>query len=423
MSSRLQGTNRRHVAEALGLPRVAGNEALVVALWVDSFGTGLYLPMSLLYFTVVAGLPLVGVGEALSLATAVSLPLPGLVGWSVDRIGARRVVILAEVLQGVGFAAYLGVRTLPTLFGAALAVTVGQRLFWSSIFTLVTDTAERDERDRWYGLAGMAQSAGIGLGTLVTGGLLAIGGKLAYRMAVVGDVASFAVAALVLAWRVREPAASMARQALRSSRRATAATVWRDGRFLWLMGIETVLALCATMLSVALPVYVVRSLDAPRWVLGPLLALNTAVLAVGQGVVVRASTGRRRTRALALAAALWAVWAGGLAGIVPLRGGLLLVALFGLTLVYSLAEVIHAPLSNSLAAGLAPPAARGRYLGSFQYSYAMANTLAPVLFTGLFALEVQLPWELLVGLALLAGCGLLALERHLPPAALTGGAA
>ena len=115
--------------QRLGLPGLSGSVPLLVVLLVDALGTGLFAPFSLLYFHEVAGLPLPAIGLALSVATAAALPVAPITGFMVDRFGARRVVICAQLLQGVGVIAYLFVASVPALVPAALLVGVGQRVF------------------------------------------------------------------------------------------------------------------------------------------------------------------------------------------------------------------------------------------------------------------------------------------------------
>src|SRR5690349_12515564 len=139
------------LARQLGLPRIRGSEGFLIAIFIDALGSGLFLPFSLLYFHEAAGLPLVMVGFALSLATIFTLPIAPLTGWLADRFGARYVVISSQLLQGAGFLGYLVVNNAPTLIVFALLTGIGQRMFWSAYFTLVADIAEPSERDRWYG--------------------------------------------------------------------------------------------------------------------------------------------------------------------------------------------------------------------------------------------------------------------------------
>ena len=147
------------LTERLGLPRLGGSLPVLVVLLVDALGTGLFAPFSLLYFHVVLGLPLPAVGLALSVATAATLPVAPLTGSLVDRFGARRVVILAQLSQGAGFIAYLFVGSVSALVPAALLVAVGQRVFWSALFTLLAEISVPGERDRWYGPAASSRGS------------------------------------------------------------------------------------------------------------------------------------------------------------------------------------------------------------------------------------------------------------------------
>jgi hypothetical protein len=47
------------------------------------------------------------------------------------------------------------------------------------------------------------------------------------------------------------------------------------------------------------------------------------------------------------------------------------------TALFTAAELTHAPIAMALATALSPPAARGRYLASFQYSFTVAGLVAP----------------------------------------------
>jgi MFS family permease len=94
--------------------------------------------------------------------------------------------------------------------------------------------------------------------------------------------------------------------------------------------------------------------------------------------------------------------------------GLLLPSLFTAACVYALAELIHDPTSNALAAEAGPDALRGRYLAIFQLSWSIANILAPGLFTLLFTVHPAFPWLVMAALILFASMTILWIEPHLP---------
>jgi MFS family permease len=396
----------------LGLSRLRGVEAVLVAIAVDALGTGLFAPFSLLYFHVVPRLDLPTVGVALSIAAGLGLPMSFAAGGLIDRFGARRAIIAAELLQGAGFLSYVAVRNPWQLVVAAVVATTGLRLFWPAYLTYLAELHEDGRQDRGYALSAVLQNAGFGAGGLVAGLVVQFGQTSGYQALVVADGLSFLVAAALFWWRAprpRPPAESQPRSGYR--------TVLGDRPFLGMTAANALFALCTVMLGVGLPVYATAGLHAQPWVVGAVFTLLTVTVIACQTLVVRRLESVRRTRALALAGLLWCAWSlllalGVVVPQVAVAGYLLVV-----TLVYSAAEQIHLPTSSGLAAVAGPATARGTYMAVFQLSFNVANLIGPAFFTLLFARHPVAPWLALAALAMLAGMATLALERRLPAAA------
>ena len=398
------------LAQRLGLSKLRGARSFVVATFIDFLGTGLFLPFSLLYFTRAVGLPLPAVGLALSIAMTMTLPLVPVTGLIVDRFGTKRVVLLAQFLQGAGFLGYLVVRNIPMLLGMALLTAIGQRLFWSTYFTLLAEIAAPHERDRWYGLGAATRNAGLGLGSLLAGVVVGANAILGYHLVVIADALSFFLAAGLLLFGVR--ASILQRSA--SPQRSGYRLILRDRAFLVLVAANVIFALCSLMLGIGVPVYVAGALRAPLWVIGAIMALSTALIAILQTVVVRLLEPYRRTRVLILTGWLWGAWCGllALAQLVP--RAFLISFLLIVTCVYALAELIHDPTSNTLAAEVGEACQRGRYLALFQLSWSLAGIIAPGLFALLYTLHPVLPWLGMVALILLASLTIYWIEPRLP---------
>lgn len=391
-----------------------GSRVLTLALVVDSVGNGLFLPLSLVYFVALTDVPLTEVGLLLSVANLLTLPVPIWAGSLADRIGPRPLVVAAQLLQAAGFLAYTVVREPVAILVAATAVSVGVRLFWSAIFPLITDVAEHSDaertKDAWFAVANIARTVGLAVGGLVAGAIVAAGSAGAYRGVAVVSAGSFVVAALLLATSVRAP-----HRRERNVRGAGGyAGLVRDRPFLALIAVNTAFALSSMMLAIALPTVVSRGLHGPAWFTAVVLAGNAVLTALLSAPLVRRLAGYRRTRALMIAAVLWTV-----AGIVmaPLGPGAPIVVALVLGLVavlFTLAEAIHAPLSTALAEAIAPVETRGRYLSTFQYSFAIASVIGPGFFGVLFDHGHALPWLALAVLDVVALGALLVLERRLP---------
>lgn len=391
-----------------------GAYSFFASIVIDSLGLGLYLPVSLLYFTKVAGISLATVGWCVSAAGLLTLPLPLVIGRYVERFGARVVVVLGSLMQGVAFVGYLFTRDAVPLLIFSLCAMIGTRLFWSSLFTLIADLAAPVERDKWYSLTSAARNIGIGLGSVVAAGLLAFGGTSVYHLVVAVNGITYLIAAGLVLWRVPNGEHHVPPAAGRTAGSAVAGP-FRDLPFLAFTALNTVFAICVTMLGVGVPVYLDSGLHAPGWVVGAISAVNITLLALVQTSASHLVRGFRRSRVIVAAAVLWAVWCGLMAGAFALPTGWALVTfLFVIMLAYCGAELLHGPASNAISAEASPPAARGRYLSIFQLSFAIANAVAPAFFAQAYELHPMAPWILLGSLCVVSGGGMLALERRLP---------
>jgi MFS family permease len=384
-----------------------------VALAIDAVGTGLYLPLSMVYFLAVTDLSEARVGLILTAATACSLLLPLLVGRIADRVGPRPVVIAGQLTQAAGFLLYLGASGPASLFLAALVESVGLRVYWSSVFTLIAEQGGGQAKEQWFARAGMIRAAGTGVGTVLAGVLLALASQQAYRGMVLANAVSFLVAAATVALFVRgarRPAGGPGGES-----RDGVGQLLRNRPYLALIGVNVLFTICTVFLAVAVPVYVIRGLRAPGWAVGVFLAITTAAVATCTAEVTRRV--RRRTSrggAMAWSGRVWAAWcaAAALAVLLP-RGPLLVGYLALVMLLWAVAEMMHGPASNALSADAAPEGMRGTYLAAFQYSFAMADMVTPALFGVLYAVDRVLPWLAVGCLALAASVAIRPLERRL----------
>jgi MFS family permease len=371
-----------------------GRAALLAALGIDMAGTGLFAPISLLYFQAVTDLSLPTIGLLISVATLASLPVPVVVGHLVDRYGPRGIVITAQVLQGIGFAAYVEAHGPVSVLVPSLIVAVGQRMFWCSVFTLVTELAPpgRAGQDRTFALFSMVQSAGVGAGSVIAG-LALSGGPHTYRPVVVINAASYLVSAATLVVVPR-----VARVATADKTPGGYRDLLRDRPYLGFIAINGIFNLVAVMVGTAVPVYVVEGLPAPPWLAGPLLAFNTILLATGQTVAVRLVRRLPRTLALALAGSFMVVWSLAMALAVKIPAALLIAYLPLAMAFFAAGELIMAPVANALASAAAPEHLRGRYLAVMQYGFAVALIIAPTFFTVLYTHSPALPFTVLAAI-------------------------
>jgi Na+/melibiose symporter-like transporter len=388
--------------------------ALLTALGVDNFGSGLFLPVVLLYVTRVVGLPLAVAGTVVAVGSVAGLAVPPVAGRLVDRAGPRRVVIAAELVQALGAVTYLAARGPAAVAAAAVLLAAGQQAFYSALFALIADVAGDGAKDHPYAVAGMVRSACFGLGGLATAGLLTLAGREAYRQAVIVDAVSFLLCALLLALLVRDPG-----RAGRPARTAGPgrARVLADHPFLVLIVATGLAVLPSDVFLSGMPVYLLTELRTPASLPGALLALLTGLNSVGATAALRVTRGLRRTTAMALGAGLYVLWCAASLAALAVPHGWRPAELMAATLLLAAAGLLFGSRANALAEAAAPGPVRGRYLAAFQYAFTIPGVLAPAV-VALFSVAVWLPWLLA---ALSAGLAVLVLgwlAGRLPAAAL-----
>lgn len=157
---------------------------LLLALAIDNSGSGLFLPLVLVYSVQVVGLSVGLAGTLLFLGTLIGLGAPLVVGTVVDRFGPRRVVIASQLIQAVGMTLYFlagaagsgagsGRGTAVALaVGGAVLVAAGTQTFYSSLFSLIAAVAGDGPKDGPFAHVDMIRSAAFGLGALLAAALL-----------------------------------------------------------------------------------------------------------------------------------------------------------------------------------------------------------------------------------------------------------
>ena len=378
---------------------------LMVALGIDNFGSGLFLPLPILYATRVAGLSLGLAGTVITAGTAIGLLVPPVAGRLADRFGPRAVVIAAQLLQAAGAATYFLAGDAVSVLLAALLLAAGQQAFFSSVFALIADTAGAEPTDRTFAQVGMVRSACFGLGGLVVGAGLSGAGTAGLRIAVAADSASFVVAALLLLRFLRVPH-------VRHERTPATVGVLRNRPYLALIATSMLIGLTVDFFMVGNPVYVLEILHGPAWLPGAMITVLTLVASVGGTTAVRLTRRLARTTSMAWGAALQAVWCLTSLAAGWLPSSWLPAFLLANVLVLATANLLAAR-ANALAEAAAPRELRGQYLAAFQYAFTAAGIAAPAV-VALFSMGAWVPWTVSAAAAACAAIGLPILARFLP---------
>lgn len=392
--------------ERLGFPPVGDHRRFVTALAIDAMGSGVFMPVSMLYFLVTTDLSLVQVGGAISLASLVALPAGPLIGSVVDRVGAKHVLLAGNVLQALGFAAYLVADSFVSLTLWTIVVTVGRTAFWGSFGNIVAAISRPGEREKWFGFLGALRNVGFAVGGLAAGAAITVGTESAYATVVVVNAASYAVAFVLLlsvpatASRAMPPSGAPS-GAPTGAEAGSWAVVLADRPYRVLFLGQLAYSTSMMALNFAMPVYATEVLGLAGWVTGAVFTINTVMVGFGQGLVVRGLTGRVRWRVLLAANATFALSYVVLLGASRLSVVLATVVVLVGSVVYTLGELLGGPVHGALSAEAAPEHLRGRYLSLIQLAWNGSGALAPVAVAWLLSHGEEPVWLAFVGVAAL----------------------
>lgn len=236
----------------LGFPQVGRHRPFVSALAIDALGSGIWMPLSLLYFLRQTDLTLVQLGVAMTVANLVVMPLVPVVGGLVDRLGPKRVMQAGNLLQAASFAVYPFAHSLVAVGVVVGVSTFGRTMFWGSNGPMVTQIAPPGERELWFGFVQALRNAGYGVGGLLASIALTVDTDAAYTAVVLANAASY-----LLAFALMTGVEGGERPGRPRGGRPTVGLgrVLADRGYRWLVAAIFLYALTEMTLNVTMPVY------------------------------------------------------------------------------------------------------------------------------------------------------------------------
>ncbi len=328
----------------------------------------------------------------LGLGSAVGQPLGGVLA---DRIGRRRTMVLGLLSSATTLLVLGAATSFVAVAVSALAYGLCLDLFRPAVQAAVADLVTDDDRPRAFALQFWAINLGFSVATPL-GGFLASRG---YWLLFVLDAAASVLFALLILRGVPE------------TRPVVTGAV---GRLRDVLSDRLMLGLVASVVAVStvyLQAFVTLPLVFGRDDLGPgsyglAIGLNGVLIIVLQPLLLGFLGARRRGPLLLAAMSLQGLGFGltAFADDVPMH-------LLAIT-VWTLGEVLQAGQLGALVAALAPEHLRGRYMGTFGFSFGAAAFLAPVLGTQVLSRAGEgALWGGSFLLCLASGAGLLLVAR------------
>lgn len=351
---------------------------LTLATLVNTFGNGLFMTTSALFFTRSVGLSVGQVGLGMTIAGGFGVAATVPAGHLADRWDPRKLFVVLALIEAAGMLSYSRVHSMATFLPAVCLVAVVDRASSTIRNTLIAVALPPDKRSSTRAYLRAVTNLGIGLGSAVAAIALQIDTRTAYLSLIILDAVTFALTAAVLA---RLPLIAKPEPVAHEdgARRLRALT---DAPYLTITVLNAVLTVQYGMLEVGVPLWVAGHTHAPRVTVSIVFLLNTAMIVFLQVRTTRRidtvlSAGRAAGRCgllLGLACLVYALASG-------TSAGLAIVILVVAGIVQTFGEMLAAAAGWTLSYDLAAPDAPGAYQGVFSGGFAAGQMLAPLVVT------------------------------------------
>jgi MFS family permease len=401
---------------------------------VSSLGSGLVLPLTLIYLHQVRGIALPLVGVLLAGSAALGLVAVPLAGVLIDRVGARPVLVTVLVAQGLSEAGLAWAHSVPTALPSMLLLGISMGPFFPA-FTMMMAGINPDPnvQQRAFALNFTVLNAGIGAGGGIGAAVANVHHPGSFQILFLANALSCVLFAGLLT-RLPNPRAhrdSAPGQRQPSQRQPQPQSGqpqpeqpqpeqpqsgqpqpeqpkpgYRD--VLAQRGLRTVMIASLMLaftgyaaLDSGLPAYATVKAHVSVHVVALAITVNTVIIVAAQLAVLRLLRVLRRSRALMAVGLIWGVaWAVfGLAAL-PAAAGLRVACVFAFAGLFGLGETFMAPTIAPLVNSLAAERVRGRANALSSVAYSIAFVVSPAIATGMIAGGLAVVW---IGLLCL-GC-------------------
>lgn len=377
------------------LPRPAW--ILFAGTFVNRFGT--FVLVFLVLYLTDKGYSAAEAGTAVAAYGGGHLLSSAIGGYLADRIGRRATIVISMFGSAATMLALAQAQGLLLITALAGLAGVAAELYRPASFALLTDLVPRENRVVGFGAYRLAINAGFAIGPAVAG-LLA---ETSFTAIFVGDaITSAAFGVVALLWLPE------GRKTRHDEKAGSYRDALRDRVFVRFLIASFLAAAVYFQFETTLSLHV-RDAGFSRAAYGALLSLNGLVIVLLELPI--ASVTQRLVAPRVMAAGMLLVGVGfgmtAFADTIPL--------LVATVIVWSIGEILNAPIATAYAANAAPEHLRGRYTGSTSFVWGLGFTVGPALGTRLYGVEPDLLWGACAAIAAIAAALAYSLPKERVP--------
>lgn len=343
-------------------------------LTISTIGSSMIWPFLMIYVSERLNLPLTLVASLMTLNAGMGLLSSFFAGPIIDRAGRKWVMAISLFANGL---VYLGLSRADSLAAFAVLMAISgafNPLYRVGANAMMADLVPTEQRADAYSLLRTGNNLGVALGPAVGGTIATISYATAFYFAASGML----IYSLLITFLAVETLPTIRSDEGRNGKPAKErfggyGRVLGDRRFISFVGSYTLIQICAAMIWVLLGVYAKENYGVSENLYGFIPTTNALMVVFFQYSVTQVTKRRQPLSVLAVGALFYSVALGSVALGRGFWG-------FWLSMVIlTVGELIQSPTATTLAANLAPPEMRGRYMSLYGLTWGVATGIGPVL--------------------------------------------
>ena len=328
---------------------------------LNSLGGGLTLPVLVIYLNQVRGISLAAASLVLSWMAITGLVYSPIIGHLVDKFGPRRVMLIAILIEATATLLWVFVTDLQSALLVGALASLGHSAIWPPQTTMMARMVSEDFRPKFFGLQFMMLNLGLGLGGVFSSLIVNVDDPSSFTRLYVIDSFTFLIYfAFILSLRGVGGRIEKTKEDIEND--GGYRQIAADHKFMRLTLAKLLMITFGyASLEAGLPALLTLFGDLSVKALGPIWAVNTGVIVLGQIFVINRLEGRSRIRLLFLVSVIWTIaWLliGFSVSLDPTATFILAAVGIG---IFALGEMIWSPILPSVVNQLAPEHLRGRY--------------------------------------------------------------
>lgn len=382
----------------------------------NSLGSGLTLPILIVYLNQVRGFSLTAASLILSWMAITGLAFSPISGHLVDKFGPRRIMLIAILIEALATVSWAFVNSINEALLVGALSSLGHAAIWPTQTTMMARMVNKEFRAKFFGLQFMMLNLGLGLGGIFSSLIVSIDDPASFTRLYVLDAITYLIF-FGFIYTLR---------GIGDQIEKTQAEIDNDGGYRQVIADHVFMRLAVAKLllvtfgyaslDAGLPTLLTLFGELSVKALGPIWAVNTGVIVLGQIFVLNRLNGRSRVQ---LMSAISLIWSGAWV-IIGVSVSLDPTATFALAAtgvgIFAIGEMIWSSVGPSLTNELAPEHMRGRYNSVDGLIWVFAGAIGPALSGIMLQFELIAIWiGIIVTGQLVAGFLVLRLRHALTP--------